>query len=313
MTGTADDPAVPGGPRLARTRDELRFALAETVPSGPLLLVPTMGALHAGHASLIEEAERMRALLVSRPRARSESEEENAGGVVVSIFVNPTQFGPGEDLDRYPRTLDADLELCAKAGAKVVFAPTAEEMYPGGFATAVRVGGPLTDTLEGAHRPGHFDGVATVVLKLLNVVRPDVAVFGEKDFQQLAVVRQMVTDLNLPYLIESVPTVREDDGLALSSRNRYLSPEQRTTAAELPAALFAARDAIQSGEPAATVERRLAKRLTTAGFAVDYAAVRCPTTLGPPPKQPPFSVRILVAAKLGDTRLIDNVVATRMA
>ncbi len=183
-------------------------------------------------------------------------------------------------------------------------------LHPGGIATTVRVGGPLTETLEGAHRPGHFDGVATVVLKLLNMVRPTVAFFGEKDWQQLAVIRAMASDLDLPFLIEAVETVRESDGLALSSRNRYLTPQQRSTAATLPAALFDARDAVRAGEPLAEVERQFTQRLTNAGFAVDYAAIRCPTTLGLPPAEPPYTVRILVAAKLGDTRLIDNVSAT---
>ncbi len=191
-------------PAVARTVAELRRAL-ENSP-GPRRFVPTMGALHAGHAALIDAA-------------------AAAGGtVVVSVFVNPTQFGPGEDLDAYPRTFDADLALCGEHGAGVVFAPTAGEIYPAGSATTVRVAGPLTEVLEAAHRPGHFDGVTTVVAKLLNLVRPDAAVFGEKDFQQLAVVRRMAADLNLPCAIESAPTVREPDGLALSSRNRYLSP-----------------------------------------------------------------------------------------
>ncbi|QDT17887.1 pantoate--beta-alanine ligase [Alienimonas californiensis] len=308
-TASSDDELDgPAGLTLARGLEELTFApgvgdvLQGRLP--PVAFVPTMGALHAGHATLIE-------------RAAAAMRRVKGGTVVVSIFVNPTQFGPGEDLERYPRTLEADLKLCREAGADVVFAPSVRDMYPdehlhpGGIATTVRVGGPLTNTLEGAHRPNHFDGVATVVLKLLNMVRPAFAFFGEKDWQQLAVVRTMANDLNLPYLIESVPTVRDADGLALSSRNRYLSPEQRKTAAELPAALFAARDAIEAGAVPADVERTLADRLTAAGFAVDYAAVRCPTTLRLPPEWPPFSVRILVAAKLGGTRLIDNVAATQ--
>ncbi|NNJ27545.1 pantoate--beta-alanine ligase [Alienimonas chondri] len=302
------EPSVPEGLTLAGGLEELTFTpgLDDVLQASPppIALVPTMGALHAGHAALIERA--------------AEQMRDVAGGiVVVSIFVNPKQFGPGEDFDRYPRTLNADLKLCRDAGAEIVYAPSVRDMYPdehlhpGGIATAVQVRGPLTETLEGAHRPGHFDGVATVVLKLLNMVRPAVAYFGEKDWQQLAVINTMANDLNLPYLIEPVPTIRDDDGLALSSRNHYLSPEQRRIAAELPAALFAARDAIESGVDPVSVENALAERLSNAGFAVDYAAVRCPTTLGPPPAKPPFTVRILVAAKLGDTRLIDNVSATR--
>ena len=214
-------------PAAVRTAAALRRAL-ENSP-GPRRFVPTMGALHAGHAALIDAA-------------------AGAGGtVVVSVFVNPTQFGPGEDLDAYPRTFDADLALCREHGADIVFAPTVGEMYPAGPATTVRVTGPLTEVLEAAHRPGHFDGVTTVVAKLLNLVGPNAAVFGEKDFQQLAVVRRMVADLNLPCEIRSVPTVREPDGLALSSRNRYLSAEDRAAAAELPAALFAAREALAAG------------------------------------------------------------------
>ena len=245
-----------------------------------------------GHASLIDAA------------------AEGPGTTVVSVFVNPTQFGPGEDLDAYPRTFDADLALCREHGADVVFAPTAGEVYPDGFSTTVRVTGPLTEALEAAHRPGHFDGVTTVVAKLLNLVRPDAAVFGEKDFQQLAVVRRMARDLNLPCAIESVETVRDPDGLALSSRNRYLSPEDRAAAAELPAALFAARDALAAGEPVAGVEHAAADRLAAAGFAVDYVAVRDPTTLGEPTGP---DLRVLAAAKLGETRLIDNIAATRPA
>ena len=275
-------------PAVARTVGELRRTL-ENSP-GPRRFVPTMGALHAGHAALLDAA-------------------AAAGGtVVVSVFVNPTQFGPGEDLDAYPRTFDADLALCGEHGAGVVFAPTAGEMYPDGSATTVRVAGPLTEVLEAAHRPGHFDGVTTVVAKLLNLVRPDAAVFGEKDFQQLAVVRRMAADLNLPCAIESAPTVREPDGLALSSRNRYLSADDRAAAAALPAALSAARDALAAGEAPAEVERAAADRLAAAGFAVDYVAVRDPDTLGDPTGP---ELRVLAAAKIGGTRLIDNVAATR--
>ena len=255
-----------GAPAVARTAEELRAVLVAA--PRPVHLVPTMGALHAGHASLIRAA------------------GEGAGTVVASIFVNPRQFGPGEDLDRYPRTFDADLDLCGECGAGIVFAPSASEMYPDGFATTVRVAGPLTRVLEGTHRPGHFDGVATVVAKLFGLVRPDAAVFGEKDWQQLAVVRQTAADLNLGVDVVGRPTVREADGLALSSRNRYLSAADRAAAAELP------------------------RRLTAAGFAVDYAVARDPATLGPPPTGRGAAVRLLVAASIGGTRLIDNAGAT---
>ena len=281
-------------PVVARTAAELAAAVLRVGAELPPRLVPTMGALHRGHASLIESA-------AASPRAP----------VVASVFVNPTQFGPGEDFERYPRTLDADLAVCGAAGADVVFVPSAAAMYPDGFVTTVRVRGPLTETLEGAHRPGHFDGVATVVLKLLNVVRPGAVLLGEKDFQQLAVVRRVIADLNVPCAVAARPTVREPDGLALSSRNRYLSPAERATAAGLPAALFAARDAVEAGAAPAAVARRFADRLSAAGFAVDYAVVRDAATLGPPGDA--RALRVLVAAKLGNTRLIDNVAAVRPA
>ena len=273
---------------VTRTAAQLRRAL-EGRPR-PRAFVPTMGALHAGHAALISAA------------------AADAGTVVVSIFVNPTQFGPGEDLDAYPRTFDDDLALCRDRGADVIFAPTVGEMYPGGFSTTVQVRGPLAEVLEGAHRPGHFDGVATVVAKLLSLVRPDDAYFGEKDWQQFAVVQRMVADLDPLVALIGAPTVREADGLALSSRNRYLSPAERAAAAELPAALFAARDALGIGGGVAAVESELRDRLAAAGFATDYAVVRDPATLGEPTGP---DVRVLVAAKIGGTRLIDNVAAVR--
>ncbi|MEU3608752.1 pantoate--beta-alanine ligase [Streptomyces sp. NPDC035033] len=200
---------------------------------GENAVVMTMGALHEGHATLI----------------RAARERVGAGGfVVVTVFVNPLQFGEGEDLDRYPRTLDADLELASAAGADAVFAPAVDEVYPGGRPQVRITAGPMGDRLEGASRPGHFDGVLTVVAKLLHLTRPDLAFFGQKDAQQLAVIRRMVTDLNFPVEVVGVPTVRETDGLALSSRNRYLSPGERRTALALSRALFAARDRLAAQE-----------------------------------------------------------------
>ncbi|WP_282696673.1 pantoate--beta-alanine ligase [Streptomyces sp. CC208A] len=201
--------------------------------SGENAVVMTMGALHEGHATLI----------------RAARERVGANGfVVVTVFVNPLQFGAGEDLDRYPRTLDADLELAFAAGASAVFAPSVDEVYPGGQPQVRITAGPMGELLEGASRPGHFDGVLTVVAKLLHLTGPDLAFFGEKDAQQLAVIRRMVTDLNFPVEVVGVPTVRETDGLALSSRNRYLSPRERRTALALSRALFAARDRLAAQE-----------------------------------------------------------------
>jgi len=252
-------------------------------------LVPTMGALHAGHAGLIR-------------RARAET-----GCVVVSIFVNPTQFGPGEDLARYPRPRDADIEVCRREGVDLVFAPAVEEMYPAGFATTVRVAG-LAETMCGAFRPGHFDGVCTVVAKLLAIVQPDAAYFGEKDAQQLAIVRRMVADLNLPVEVRPCPLVREPDGLAMSSRNAHLSPEERRQALALSAALAEAREAILAGQrDAAAVADRTRRRLEAApGVRLEYAAVVDPDTLAALGRIGP-QVLVAVAARVGATRLIDNV------
>ena len=208
---------VLAAPTIAHSRAELAAARERT--TGTLALVPTMGALHAGHLALVRHA------------------ADLADHVAVSIFVNPLQFGPGEDLDRYPRTLDADLELLAREGVALVFAPSAAEMYPRGRPAVTVDPGPLGDLLEGASRPGHFAGVLTVVTKLLGLVRPDVAVFGEKDYQQLALIRRTVADLELGVRIEGAQTVRDPDGLALSSRNRYLTPDQRTEALALSRAL----------------------------------------------------------------------------
>jgi pantoate--beta-alanine ligase len=251
--------------------------------------VPTMGALHAGHAKLIETA-------------RAESDF-----VVVSIFVNPTQFGPSEDFNKYPRTLDADRELCAKAGADVIFAPMASEMYPAGFRTLVEVP-ELQDQLCGASRPGHFRGVCTVVAKLFNIVQPDIAFFGQKDAQQVLIIRRMVIDLNMPIEIRTVPTVREADGLALSSRNRYLSPEDRRQAPALYQSLRQAQELVDAGERDPTViESAVAAKLAQIpNLKIDYVrAVNAETLEKPPMLRGP--TLIALAAFLGGTRLIDNI------
>ena len=272
--------------RIPEVRAQVRDARAKGSRVG---LVPTMGALHEGHASLIR-------------MARGET-----GLVVVSIFVNPTQFGPGEDLAKYPRPLEADLEVCRREGASLVFAPPASEMYPAGFATAVHVAG-LVEKMCGAFRPGHFDGVCTVVAKLLEIVRPDVAYFGEKDAQQLAVVRRMVADLNLPVEIRGCPLVREPDGLAMSSRNAYLSADERRRALVLSAALAEARDALRQGERAAgRIVDQVRRRIDAAkGVNLEYAAVVDPDTLADL-ERIGEKVLVAVAAKVGNTRLIDNV------
>ena len=282
-------------PALVRadTRVELHGALAkasgEPARSGRMALVPTMGALHEGHRALIR-------------RARAEVGRD--GTVVVSVFVNPTQFGPGEDLDRYPRTIDADLEACAAEGVDVVFTPAVEEMYPAGPDGSVTVDpGPLGSVLEGASRPGHFAGVLTVVAKLLGLVRPDVAVFGEKDYQQLALIRRMVADLCLPVEVVGAETVREADGLAMSSRNRYLDTDERLDAVALSQALFAARESADRGAAAALGSARAELRRTHL-VDLDYLEITAPD-LGPAPESGP--ARMLVAARVGSTRLIDNV------
>jgi pantoate--beta-alanine ligase len=252
-------------------------------------LVPTMGALHAGHVSLIRAA-------------RAET-----GFVVVSIFVNPTQFGPGEDFNRYPRPLEADLDVCRREGVDLVFAPAAETMYPADFHTYVEVHH-LQDVLCGPSRPGHFRGVATVVCKLFNIVQPDLAYFGQKDFQQARIIQQLVRDLNLPLEVRICPTIREPDGLALSSRNRYLNGEQRRHATVLYRSLQEVKAAVEKGErdPVA-LQRRLAERITaTPGAILDYAEVRSAETLRTQPRLQ-GEVLVAVAVKFGGTRLIDNV------
>ncbi|MGN6721604.1 MAG: pantoate--beta-alanine ligase [Marmoricola sp.] len=267
---------------LVSTRAELAEFLAAR--AGTVALVPTMGALHEGHASLVRHA------------------RELADTVVVSIFVNPLQFAAGEDLDRYPRTLEADLELCGAAGADVVFASSVDEVYPGGEPQVTVEPGPLGSVLEGEVRPTHFRGVLTVVAKLFGLVRPDVAVFGEKDYQQLVLIKRMVSDLCMPVRVVGAPIVREEGGLARSSRNRYLSDEQRNAALVLSAALRAAGANAQDG-----VEAARAAALTVLAnepdITVDYLEFRA-EDLGDP--QPHQTARALIAARVGSTRLIDN-------
>jgi pantoate--beta-alanine ligase len=271
---------------------EIRAAVAQAKREGKFVgLVPTMGALHTGHERLIEAC-------------RSES-----GYVVVSIFVNPTQFGPNEDYARYPRTFEADRACCVRAGVDAIFAPSVDELYPsGGLGSSVDVPA-LANVLEGQSRPGHFRGVATVVLKLFNIVQPDVAYFGEKDFQQLQVIRRMCADLDCPVAIRGAPTVREPDGLAMSSRNRFLNPEERRAAAVLSRAVGLAREAVGSGETDADRVRQILRRtLESEGLVrVDYAEVADAQTLAPlAALEPGRSAVALVAVRIGPVRLIDN-------
>ena len=253
-----------------------------------LALVPTMGALHAGHRALIEEARR------------------KADRVAATIFVNPLQFGVNEDLDRYPRQEERDAAMLADAGCDLLWLPAAEEMYPPGFATTVSVKG-LSDRWEGEVRPGHFDGVATVVAKLLCAIRPDLAFFGEKDFQQLAVIRRMTQDLQLGVEILGVGTVRDEDGLALSSRNAYLSPDERSQAVELPRTLDVTAKRVLSGTPVPEALADAEVRLKAAGFSrVDYVALVNALTLEPL-NRPVGPMRLIAAAVIGKTRLIDNI------
>lgn len=280
MTAVATTPTTT--PAVAETVADLR-RLRDVLPS-PVALVPTMGALHEGHRTLVRAA------------------GERAGSVVVSVFVNPTQFGPGEDFDRYPRTWDADLAALAEEGADLVFHPGVDDVYPPGALGVTVDPGPLGSVLEGAVRPGHFAGVLTVVAKLFGLVRPDMAVFGEKDYQQLTLIRAMARELALGVEVVGVPTVREDDGMALSSRNRYLTPELRSAAAGISAALRAGAAAGPQGADAVLT----AARTVLAGapeLVPDYLELTDPD-LGPAPAAGP--ARLLVAARAGTTRLLDN-------
>ena len=266
----------------------LRARVAEWKRAGlRVAFVPTMGNLHAGHFSLIELAHR------------------HADRVVASVFVNPTQFGPSEDFSRYPRTPEADAAGLETAGCDALWLPSVDAMYPYGVEATVRVSVPgVTETLEGAHRPGHFDGVATVVARLFNQVQPDVAVFGRKDYQQLAVIRYMVRDLAFPIELVAAETRREADGLAMSSRNQYLSAQERPVATEISRTLQGMREAIRAGSPREQVEAAAVERLEQAGFVVDYAVVRDPELDIPADAK---GARVaLIAARLGRTRLIDN-------
>ncbi|MEV3990152.1 pantoate--beta-alanine ligase [Streptomyces sp. NPDC049837] len=326
---------------LIPTRDELEYVLEHFAPRGRTAVVMTMGALHDGHATLVRAARK---------------HVGKKGYVLVTVFVNPLQFGAGEDLDRYPRTLEADLKTAEQAGANAVFAPSADEVYPGGEPQVRITAGPMGERLEGASRPGHFDGMLTVVAKLLHLTRPDVAFFGQKDAQQLALIRRMVTDLNFPVEIVGVPTVREPDGLALSSRNRYLSPRERRTALALSAALFAARDRLAAqqallaraetlpasesraealsriGESRAAADAHAVAAAVPGGGAhavlaaaravldeaakadpplrLDYLALVDPADFTDVPDDHTGEAILAVAARVGTTRLIDNLPLT---
>jgi pantoate--beta-alanine ligase len=270
---------------IQQTRDEINLARRAGKTIG---FVPTMGALHKGHITLVEMA------------------RKQCDFVVVSIFVNPTQFGPHEDLAKYPRTLDADSRKCENSGVDVIFAPAASEMYPEGFDSWIEVGG-LTDVLEGAHRPGHFRGVTTVCMKLFNIIQPDFAFFGRKDYQQLAVITKMAQDLNLPLMIIPVDTVRESDGLAMSSRNVYLSHSEREAALVLSRSLGAIRKMLDSGERRVRTLQSAAENMIEAEplARIDYVAIVDAKTLAPIEVIDRPAV-MLLAVRIGATRLIDN-------
>ena len=273
--------------QIVRSGEDLAAACASARQRGTLALVPTMGALHDGHLALIAEGKR------------------RAASVAATIFVNPLQFNDPGDLARYPRDEEADLAKLEAAGCDFVWLPTPDDLFPEGFSTTVSVKG-VSARWEGEHRPGHFDGVATIVAKLLLATLPDVAVFGEKDFQQLALIRRMTADLGLPIEIAGMPTVRDSDGLALSSRNALLPPEERLRALALPQALSEARDAIARGEPIADVLARAKQLLVEAGFLkIDYVALVDGATLEPLDR-PGADMRLIAAATIGTTRLIDN-------
>ena len=272
-----------------QTIDDLRLAVREARLAGKTIgCVPTMGALHDGHISLVEAARR------------------ETDFVVVTIFVNPTQFGPNEDLAKYPRPLEADLAKCQAAGVDLVFNPDVESVYPSGDATFVEVPG-LSEVLEGAHRPGHFRGVTTIVLKLFNMVLPDIAFFGQKDYQQQLLIRHLVDDLNVPVEIRTCPTVRESDGLAMSSRNAYLSSEEHQTALALSQALKIAEQSLRDDRQSPTEARaRMIEHLTsTPGLVLDYATVADSHSLEELSGASSDMVA-LIAARVGTTRLIDN-------
>ena len=275
--------------RVARSVGELRRCVAAWRQDGERVgLVPTMGALHAGHLALVAAA------------------QAECRRVVVSIFVNPRQFGPREDFSAYPRPESDDLAKLAASGVDLAFIPEVDEMYPPGFVTTISLAGPAAD-LEGAHRPGHFDGVATVVAKLLIQASPDAVFFGEKDYQQLLVVRRMARDLDLPLAVVGVPTVRNADGLALSSRNIYLSAEERRIAPHLNRLMRGAAAEIAQGAAAAPILERASVALHALGFAVEYLELRDAATLAPVSPPLPAPARLLAATRLGRTRLIDNI------
>jgi pantoate--beta-alanine ligase len=272
---------------LVRTREELDAATAEARPTA---VVMTMGALHDGHAELMREARRL-----LPPQGR----------VIVTDFVNPTQFGAGEDFDRYPRTLEADVEVCERNGVDIVLAPSVAEVY-GGSELGITVDpGPRGSILEGASRPGHFAGVLTVVAKLMHITRPDIALYGEKDYQQLVLIRDMACALDFRLQVVGVPTVREPDGLAMSSRNRYLSPDARARATAVPRALDAGREVAGSGAAAVVTAAR--EVLDTEGIEIDYVTVT-DTALGESPAS--GTGRLLIAVVVDGTRLIDNAEVT---
>jgi len=280
---------MPRRPIIARTVPVLRKTLSPFRRKGErIALVPTMGALHQGHLTLVKEA------------------RKRADRVVVSIFVNPTQFAPNEDFGSYPRTFDTDVKALAEAKADVVWAPTPQAMYPEGFATRIAPEGAALAGLEDKFRPHFFGGVATVVAKLFTQVQPDVALFGQKDYQQLQVVTQMAKDLDLAVKVVGIPTVREKDGLALSSRNAYLSAAERAVAPVLARVLKAAAQRIKQGEPSEMVLEEGRAEIARAGFAVDYLEARHAVTLAPIASLKDGPIRLLVAAKIGKTRLIDN-------
>lgn len=269
---------------------ELRAVIAQWRAEGlRVALVPTMGALHAGHLSLTDHV------------------RNHADRVIVSIFVNPTQFGPNEDFGAYPRTLPDDQKMLDAAGVELCFAPSVEEMYPNGFATRVSVDGSLTNVLCGAARPGHFDGVAQIVTKLLLQALPDCAIFGQKDYQQLMVIRRFTTDLNIPVEIIGAPILREDDGLAMSSRNRYLTPEERAVATTLNRVLAEIAKAAEKGAKIGPLLTKGRDDILNAGFrSIDYLEIRDADTLEPVGDRVQNASRIFVAAHLGKARLIDN-------